>query len=452
MRKTSKKTSLFHFFCVTLVLVVRNMERKSLMPADTYIVTSKTILSSEDHKLLSSLYQPIVGSVAISLYFSLWSYLDGSECLSLEWSHHQLMTNMKLKLSEIEVARTKLEAIELLKTYFKEDHINHYVYQLYAPLSSREFFHNPILNTTLQNNVGKKEYEKLVERYQIPKVPLHDYQDITCKFNDVFESVSTYEMNEEDNLKQREKRQLELTSKIDLDHVFSMIPEDYFLVSSVTRDMRDFIYKLSFIYDFDEEALVKILMNSINEKKMIDKDLLRTQARNIYRFENGGKTPTLIYKNEPEAKRVSGKSPLTKKAKLIYQFETTTPHDFLALKYGGIEPTKQDLMILEYLLVDLKLTPGVVNVLIDYVLKVNHNKLTRAFIETIAGQWCREHIETVEDAMNQCIAETKRKKEPTKQQPKQIVKKPKWFDEKPEVELATPEEMEEMNAFLKQFE
>lgn len=67
-------------------------------------------------------------------------------------------------------------------------------------------------------------------------------------------------------------------------------------------------------------------------------------------------------------------------------------------------------MILEYLLVDLKLTPGVVNVLIDYVLKVNHNKLTRAFIETIAGQWCREHIETVEDAMNQCIAETKRKK------------------------------------------
>ena len=149
MRKTSKKTSLFHFFCVTLVLVVRNMERKSLMPADTYIVTSKTILSSEDHKLLSSLYQPIVGSVAISLYFSLWSYLDGSECLSLEWTHHQLMANMKLKLSEIEVARTKLEAIGLLKTYFKEDHINHYVYQLYAPLSSREFFHNPILNTTL---------------------------------------------------------------------------------------------------------------------------------------------------------------------------------------------------------------------------------------------------------------------------------------------------------------
>ena len=161
--------------------------------------------------------------------------------------------------------------------------------------------------------------------------------------------------------------------------------------------------------------------------------------------------PTLVYKSEPELKRISNHAPMTKKAKLIYQFETTTPHDFLALKYGGVEPTKQDLMILEYLLVELKLNPGVVNVLIDYVLKINHNKLTRAFIETIAGQWCREKIETVEDAMNQCINEKKRK-EATPKVIKQSVKKPKWFDENPKIELATPEEMKEMDEFLKQFE
>ncbi len=427
------------------------MQKKSLMPADTYIVTSKTILANEDHKILTSLYQPIVGAMSISLYFSLWSYLDGSECLSLEWTHHQLMANMGIKLTDIEMARNKLEAIGLLKTYFKEGPMNHYIYQLYAPLSSAEFFHNPILNTTLQNNVGKKEYEKLLERYQCPKLPLHEFQDITCKFSDVFESISAYQINEDNNLKQRVKRGIELTSKIDLEHVLSMVPEDYLQQSSITRDMKDYIYKLSFIYDFDDESLLRILMNSINEKKMIDKELLKNQARNFYRFENQGKMPTLVYKSEPELKRISNHAPMTKKAKLIYQFETTTPHDFLALKYGGVEPTKQDLMILEYLLVELKLNPGVVNVLIDYVLKINHNKLTRAFIETIAGQWCREKIETVEDAMNQCINEKKRK-EATPKVIKQSVKKPKWFDENPKIELATPEEMKEMDEFLKQFE
>lgn len=428
------------------------VKNTGLMPADTYVVISRTILSSGDHKLLTSLYQPIMGVSATGLYFSLWSYLDSGECTSIEWTHHQLMTNMGMKLTDIQEARQKLEAIGLLKTYLKKDNINHYIYELYAPLSSLEFFHNPILNTALKNNVGDKEYQKLLEFYKKPVISKKEFTDITCKFTDVFMSIQKYQVCEEENMKQREKRNLELTSKIDLEHVFSMIPDDYLNKSSITRELKDFIYKLSFIYDFSEEALLRILTNSINEKRMIDRDKLKTQARNFYRFENQGQVPTLIYKNEPEMKRISNQAPLSKKAKLIYQFETTTPHDFLALKYGGVEPTKQDLLILEYLLVELKLTPGVVNVLVDYVLKINDNKLTRGFIETIAGQWKREHIETVKDAMEQCIKERKKKQVIKQSTAKQIVKTPKWFDEKPEVELATEEEIEEMDEFLSQFQ
>ena len=50
-------------------------------------------------------------------------------------------------------------------------------------------------------------------------------------------------------------------------------------------------------------------------------------------------------------------------------------------------------------MIDYSLKAGVVNVLIDYVLKTNNNKLTRSFVETIAGQWQRLKIETVEDGM-----------------------------------------------------
>ena len=45
------------------------------------------------------------------------------------------------------------------------------------------------------------------------------------------------------------------------------------------------------------------------------------------------------------------------------------------------------------------MNPGVVNVLIDYVLKTNDNKLERGLVETIAGHWSRKKIETVEEAM-----------------------------------------------------
>ena len=54
-----------------------------------------------------------------------------------------------------------------------------------------------------------------------------------------------------------------------------------------------------------------------------------------------------------------------------------------------------------------KLKPGVVNVLIDYVLKINNKKLTKNFVEAIASQWARLKIETVEDAMKQAKKEHK---------------------------------------------
>ena len=61
-------------------------------------------------------------------------------------------------------------------------------------------------------------------------------------------------------------------------------------------------------------------------------------------------------------------------------------------------------------MVDLELKPAVVNVLIDYVIKINNKKLTKNFVETIAGQWKRLNIETAEDAMNQAEKEYKKNK------------------------------------------
>ena len=48
-------------------------------------------------------------------------------------------------------------------------------------------------------------------------------------------------------------------------------------------------------------------------------------------------------------------------------------------KNNGAKPTDRVMKLLEDLLIDLKLNPAVVNVLIDYVLRINNKKLTRAY-------------------------------------------------------------------------
>lgn len=418
------------------------MSKISLLPADTYIVKNNTILNNENRNILLKLYQPIVGAIAINLYFTLWSDLDSAGIISKEETHHNLMAKMRIKLEDIIEAREKLEAIGLLKTYIKKGSVNNYIYEIYSPVSPKEFIENPILSVTLQNNIGKRELKKIVSYFEIPPINLKSYEDITTSFNETFDITNDSLVSDNIvNIRSVNQVDIIVNSKVDLNSVFSLIPEEYLNVKSVTNDMKSLIYKLAFIYNLSEEELSELIRNSVNEKRVIDKDSLRKNCQNYYSFEHKGNMPSLVYKNQPEYLR-SHNSDNTKKAKMIYTFETTSPYDFLAGKNKGIKPSKSELAILEELLIDYELNPGVVNVLIDYVLRINNNKLTKNFCLAIAAQWKRSNIKTVEEAMKICIKENKTKKE-TKTTKKVVKKeeKPEWFDKNFEEQEATEEEI-----------
>lgn len=419
------------------------MIKEKVLPADTFVVLNKTILNNEDRKLLIMLYQPIIGFKAISLYFTLWTNLDKREILSGEYTHHHLMTNMQLRLSEIIEAREKLEAVGLLKTYLKKENINNFVYELYSPVSAFEFLNNPILSTSLYNNIGKYEYEKIIDYYKIPVVNLKEYEEITCSFTDIFESSSVNEFEiVTSNIQKYSSSKLNITPKIDLDNIVSMIPDDMFNLRSLTKETKDLIYKISFIYNYDDAQISELIRNSLNDKKMIDKKQLKINSRRLYQFENSGKLPSIIYRNQPEYLR-KPVGDVSNRAKIIYQFETTSPYDFLASKYNGSKPSKTDLSILEFLLLDMNLNPGVVNVLVDFVLRINNNKLTRNYVEGIASQWAKSKIETVEDAMKIATEENKKKTQYKKPQ-KKLEEKPDWLNKNVEFEQASEEEIKEI--------
>lgn len=425
--------------------------KEKLLPADTFIVINKTVLNDQDRKILTMLYQPIIGADAISLFFTLWSYLDKLELMSIECTHHHLMTSMRTKLESIIESREKLEAIGLIRTYIKKDNINNYIYELYSPLNPYDFLNNPILSVSLYSNVGKIEFEKIKEYFKTPRINLKDYEDISCNFSDVFEStnISSFDNMVED-IKRINANKLSIVSKIDLENTLSLIPEEMLNIRSITKDIKDLIYKLSFIYNLDDDQMSELIRNSLTEKKTIDKQLLRNNCSKYYQFENSGKLPSIVYRNQPEYLR----KPIgdtSNKARMIYQFETTSPYDFLVNKHGGNTPTKNEYSILEYLLIDMNLKPGVVNVLLDYVLKINNNKLVKNFIELIAEQWSRAKLETVEDAMN--FAEKEYKKSHSKKTiTKKVEEKPDWFGKEIHTTKATDKEINEMKELLKEYQ
>ena len=427
----------------------------NLTPADIYKVYNKGIITNEKINIIYDLYQPIIGYSAVSLYLTLLNDIKRNKD---NFYHHHLMTSMQLKLESIVDARLKLEGIGLMKTYIKTGEINEYLYILFSPLNAFEFFNHPILNVVLYNNIGAKEYEILQNFYKAPKLFTKDYIDITESFENVYTTSTNMNLlfDNSDTIKDNIKKK-EIKSNFDIDLLISSIPKRLINDKCFSEDIKELIINIAYIYKIDNLNMQGLVRNSLNERGLIDKTELRKKARNFYQFENNGRLPTLIYNRQPEYL----KTPLgndSKLAKLIYLFENTSPYDFLKKSYGKGEPTNRDKKLIEDLMFEQKLSPGVINVLIDYVLKVNNKKLNKDYIETIVGQWKRLKVETVVDAMEVCKKEHKKFKrtvfkkdisklntEPTK---KDIENLPLWFDKKIEKD---EENLIELDNLLKEF-
>ena len=194
--------------------------------------------------------------------------------------------------------------------------------------------------------------------------------------------------------------------------------------------------------------MCEIIRMVMADKGILNKEELRKMCRKYYQYNNGG-LPTLVYRTQPEyLKNPTGDN--SKRGRLIAVFENTSPYDFLKSKYNGVNPTPRDLKLLEMLLIDLELNPAVVNVLIDYSLKLNNNKLTSGFIETIAGQWKRAKIETATQAMEYAEKEYKKKgKKENVSKTKNKTIEPSWFNENIEKKEASDAEKAELEALIK---
>lgn len=121
-------------------------------------------LSGLDYRMLSSLYQPMIGAVAIAVYHTLYQQQNGEKVgYSPLEQQRRLFLALEMEPGErgrkafIE-ATSKLEAVGLLQTarrFLPESDDYIYEYQLFAPLAPQEFFKNQHLTLLLRDKVGK---------------------------------------------------------------------------------------------------------------------------------------------------------------------------------------------------------------------------------------------------------------------------------------------------------
>ncbi|WP_096153032.1 MULTISPECIES: replication initiation and membrane attachment family protein [Bacillus] len=388
-----------------------------LVPVDRYIVRSNGLIHEYDRKILTMLYQPLLGFRGFSLYMTLWSELEQDRLWGEDKTHHSLMAMMQCNLKDIHHERQKLEGIGLLRTYVNEKNdARNFIYEIQPPLTPDAFFSDPVLNIYLYNRLSKSKYLNVKKFFTEDKLINEQYEQVTKSFNDVFQSIQAEQMV--GSLNDEAFEDISITSEkewmnraqgtepvikhtnFDFELLFAGLSDVVIPNKAITTKVKDAIEKLSFLYQIDALQMKDILMNTIDEDDNINIEKLRKSSRDWYQLEYNNELPTLVETTQPfTLRKMENKEPTSKDEQLIKMLETVSPRKLLSDLSNGGEPIVSDLQIVEDIMFKQHLPAGVINVLLYYVLLKTDMKLNRKYIEKIASHWARKHIKTVPDAM-----------------------------------------------------
>lgn len=421
-----------------------SIDLNEVTPQDSYIVRLTKPINQNQINYLLELYQPIIGLEAVSFYLTLINQLPigqlGNSRIKL---HRQLMGQMNTSFKEIISARKVLEAVGLLRSFkFKHKDKEEYVYEylIIPPLYPEKFFQSDILSVLLLNRVGNSQFKLIREKYIKAINWSNDLyvldKEITKAFDEVFDSIlaSELKVSSDSELAQiiqyvesegLNGKGIEIKSKyLDIEFIKGMVSELYKPQQNLTDRIIELLNELAFLYQLSDMDIINLLKDHMVYDKVgkIDEKLLKERIHERYQFEqkeviifNKDKSATnkadmkvatsvnqesTMAATLTSANSTTTSQPATDKAKRHkWMLENFSPIELMEQYQGGGKIPDADLTIIESLLQDFKLSYGVVNVLIEYVMLTNDYKLPKKLTEKIAGHWKRLNVKTVDEAL-----------------------------------------------------
>lgn len=162
---------------------------KNADPRLTYFVLNKVDLARKQEQVLTRLYQPLIGPIALSLYLTLINDYQHVPIKSQGKKLYQLQEILDIKLEDIFNSLHKLEATGLVKTFHGEmlgvgDYL---AFQLVDVPEASEFFKTLLLNSLLLEKVGTTSFQNLNKEFN-PTLPgfIKEGKDVSADFFDVF--------------------------------------------------------------------------------------------------------------------------------------------------------------------------------------------------------------------------------------------------------------------------
>ena len=361
---------------------------------DYYKIHKASLIADYDIKTIEALYQPIISSAASMLYYTFLNETNFQEWVPIT-SHEMLCKKTNLNLSELLIARKKLEAIGLLKTFYKTDENNstNYIYYLYAPKTPGEFFKDPLYVGLLTSIIGEKEVSRLKRLFTVVDPDLDGYFDITTSYKAMYDNNRFALIPEGDRIFSALRGNIK--SNFDEKEFLSYMKEKYGIAKKSFDEKTMFeIGRLALLFGIKEEDMASKVGALFDiETKSLDLDDLYNLCRN-----------SLIVPQVQDENSNENYDSDSLFARKVNMMDNSSPFEFLRTISNFSNPSPADIQILNVLSRDYGLSNGVINAIVEYTLNVCDQDLPRPYCEKLASKLKRKNVKTAMEAINALVS------------------------------------------------
>ena len=368
-------------------------------------IQSQTDLSAADFKVLALLYQPLMGLEAHALYTTFYQLTNKTN--RNRYTHAELFDLLNVKQTDFLKMRHKLEALNLLVVYHREDD---YIYQMKAPLTAKSFLVDTIFGSYLQSEIGEKNVNLLTEMFKMDIASLDGYENITKSFDELYEFKSMNLLSVSHPLQGRQSNGgSHLNYKFNYEAFVEHLPERLKTSQLLTDKFKEQINKIAFVYQYDVLDMVSIYEAAARSNRMATFAQINLKAKQYYEEKHQLLT---VKKKETTPQMLDQAAP-----QVIIQKYAKTDQQGLALQTAT--------QLLERNAVE----PGIINVILILVLKHKDGILPNInYMEKVLHDWLNKGVQTTEDAIRHS-AKLETQYETKKKSERVSVKEPDWMDE-----------------------
>lgn len=384
---------------------------KSINPKDSLRLIKKAVLSESHTKTVLSLYQPLIGRDATSLYLLMKEYL--AETTDKEVVLSDILAQLSIGVQDYYTARIRLEAYGLIKVYRHSKEDRQYVLSLQSPLSPEQFFSDSMMKMMLVEKVGQRLAKELQERFAVSDYNVSECVEITKSFLDVVHiDMGKYSDNPfEESYTQAENApkisdNLVQNSNFDWSFFLEGLNRHYINSQSLSKDIQKTILTFNMLYGIDELEMQKLVLEAsdimtgnVEEKK------LTSLVHKKYLQQSASKADSALGAGDSQkrTRQLKQKGFSDEEIEIIIHAEKTQPYNYLkSIKQqkGGFV-TSSETWILKELVGNAPLSTAVINILLNYLLIIKDAPTLEKNLATkIANDWAQSDVTTPEDAMN----------------------------------------------------